>query len=63
MDAFLNGYICGPSHGLAFQMDRNGVAAAFRTAADQLIDVKWSVEMWELHQEFHAIATELENHE
>jgi len=34
--------------------------AALRTAADQLINVQWSVEMWELHQEFHAIATELE---
>jgi len=38
-------------------------AAALRAAADQLINVKWSVEMWELHQEFHAIATELENHQ
>jgi len=38
------------------------VAAALRAAADQLINVKWSVEMWELHQEFHAIATELEGH-
>jgi len=37
------------------------LAAALRSAADQLINVKWSVEMWELHQEFHAIATELEN--
>jgi hypothetical protein len=37
-------------------------AAALRAAADQLINVKWSVEMWELHQEFHAIATELEGH-
>ena len=36
------------------------LAAALRAAADQLINVKWSVEMWELHQEFHAIATELE---
>jgi len=36
------------------------LAAAIRKLADQLINVKWSVEMWELHQEFHAIATELE---
>ena len=35
-------------------------AAAIRAAADQLIDVKWSVEMRELHDELHAIATELE---
>lgn len=35
-------------------------SAVLRVAADQLINVEWSVEMWELHQEFHAIATELE---
>lgn len=39
------------------------LAAALRTAADQLINVKWSVEMWELHQEFHAIADELKSSE
>jgi hypothetical protein len=39
------------------------LAAALRAAADQLINVKWSVEMWELHQEFHSIATELESSE
>ena len=38
------------------------LAAALRKAADQLINVEWSVEMWELHQEFHTIATELEGH-
>jgi len=38
-------------------------AAALRAVADQLITVEWSVEMWELHQEFHAIATELEGHQ
>jgi len=36
-------------------------AAALRAAANQLINVEWSVEMWELHQEFHAIAAELKN--
>ena len=36
------------------------LAAAIRALADQLINVKWSVEMWELHRDFHAIATELE---
>ena len=35
-------------------------AAALRAAADQLINVKWSVEMQDLHHEFHVIATELE---
>jgi hypothetical protein len=36
-------------------------AAALRAVADQLINVQRSVEMWELHQEIHNIATELEN--
>ena len=36
------------------------IAAALRAAADQLINVNWSVEMWELRRDFHAIATELE---
>jgi hypothetical protein len=36
-------------------------AAALRAAADQLINVEWSPEMWELRDEFHAIAAELEN--
>ena len=39
------------------------LAAALRAAADKLINVKWSVEMWELHQEFYSIATELEGHQ
>ena len=38
----------------------NALAAAIRAVADQLINVQRSVEMWELHQKFHAIATELE---
>jgi len=47
--------------GVYLEGDPERLAAALRAAADQLINVKWSVEMWELHQEFHAIATELEN--
>jgi hypothetical protein len=39
----------------------DALAAALRVAADQLINVKWSCEMWELHRDIHAIATELEN--
>jgi len=35
-------------------------SAVLRVAADQTINVQRSVEMWELHQKFHAIATELE---
>ena len=28
LDAFLNGYICNPGHNVAFESDRNGLAAA-----------------------------------
>ena len=45
---------------LPHQVHRYAAAAAIRALADQLINVKWSVEMWELHRDFHAIATELE---
>ena len=37
LDAFLNGYICNPGHNVAFESDRNGLAAALRAAADQVI--------------------------
>jgi len=39
---------------------RNIAAAAIRAAADELINVQRTVEMWELHHKFYAIATELE---
>ena len=38
----------------------NNLATALRVVADQLINVKWSCEMWELHRDIHAIAAELE---
>ena len=41
-------------------VDEFNLAAAIRELADQLINVKWSVEMQDLHHEFHIIATELE---
>ena len=41
-------------------VDEFNLAAAIRELADQLINVNWSVEMWELHRDFHAIANELE---
>ena len=41
--------------------DRYAIAAALRAAADQLINVNWSREMWELRRDFYAIAAELEN--
>ena len=39
---------------------RNIAAAAIRAAADELINVQRTVEMWELYHKFHAIAIELE---
>ena len=45
----------------ALELVARGIAAiAIRTAANQLINVEWSVEMWELHRNLQAIATELE---
>ena len=36
LDAFLNGYICNPKFNVAFESDRNGLAAALVAAADQV---------------------------
>ena len=41
-------------------VDEFNLAAAIRELANQLINVKWSVEMQDLHHKFHVIATELE---
>jgi len=46
---------------LTHDPEREALAAALYAIADQTINVQWSVEMWELHQEIYAIATELEN--
>ena len=37
LDAFLNGYICSPECNVAYESDRNGLAAALRAAADQVV--------------------------
>ena len=37
LDAFLNGYICNPEFNVAFESDRNGLAAALKAAADQVV--------------------------
>ena len=38
LDAFLNGYICNSAdNSVAFQADRNGLAAALRELADQVV--------------------------
>jgi hypothetical protein len=36
LDAFLNGYICKPGCNVAFEADRNGIAAALRVAVQEL---------------------------
>jgi len=36
LDAFLNGYICKSSCNVAFDADRNGIAAALRALAEQM---------------------------
>ena len=55
LDAFLNGYICNPGHNVAFESDRNGLAAALRAVADQ---VDW--ESGDPKFLVRAIAAELE---
>lgn len=39
LDAFLNGYICNPGCNVAFESDRNGLAAVLRAAANQVVPV------------------------
>lgn len=46
--------------GVYLEDDPERLSFAIRELADQLINVKWSVEMQNLHHEFHIIATELE---
>jgi len=50
LDAFLNGVVCRQSCNVAFEADRNGLAAALRAAADQgkKIEVPFSnIDQWE----------------
>ena len=37
LDAFLNGFVCRQSCNVAFEADRNGLAAALRAVADQVV--------------------------
>ena len=37
LDAFLNGYICRTGSSVAFESDRNGLAAALRAAVEQVM--------------------------
>ena len=67
LDAFLNGYIAAPKSGVAFCDDRNGLAAALRAVADQVLcrpeipKNEYTLLMRLLDKEVRAIATELEN--
>ena len=72
LDAFLNGYICNPGHNVAFESDRNGLAAVLRAAADQVVPQRrkpmyadsWEESAWTAEQDTRAdllaIAAELE---
>ena len=66
LDAFLNGYICNSAdNSVAFQADRNGIAAALRAAANQDPDglnTSEYEEGWgEAMATLRTIAAELEN--
>ena len=67
LDAFLNGCICRPVCNVAFESDRNGLAAALQAAVDQVIpevtllgsDYQ-EIALQEARKELLAIADELE---
>jgi hypothetical protein len=62
LDAFLNGYICNPECNVAFESDRNGLAAALRAVADQAVPERCfeSDDITAIRQQLLAIATDLE---
>ena len=55
LDAFLNGYICNPECNVAFESDRNGLAAALRALAVRINGAD------AIRQDVLDIADELEN--
>ena len=68
LDAFLNGYICNPEHNVAFESDRNGLAAALRAVADRVApsdadeprnNLPMAIECQRIRKELLAIAAEL----
>ena len=72
LDAFLNGYACKPSCNVAFEADRNGIAAALRAAVKftkkQKIIKTFGVTTAKSHsycleKDLLAIAAELEAHD
>ena len=69
LDAFLNGYICNPGYNVAFESDRNGLAAALRAVADRVApsdadeprnNLPMAIECRRIRKELLDIAAELE---
>ena len=58
LDAFLNGYICSPECNVAYESDRNAIAAALRAAAN--IGDSYNYSSAEALDLIIAIAAELE---
>ena len=74
LDAFLNGYTCSPECNVAFESDRNGLAAALEAVAGQVAPspVRYSLNEYmqglrdareNVRRELLAIAAELEGHQ
>ena len=59
LDAFLNGYICSPECNVAYESDRNGLAAALRAAVEHCVPDD-SEGHWVYIPHVLAIAAELE---
>ncbi len=66
LNAFLNGYICKQTCNVAFEADRNGIAAALRAVADRVVppdpcgDDCCITQCERIRAELLAIAAELE---
>jgi len=67
LDAFLNNYTCRPSGNVAFETDRNGLAAALCAVADEVVpDIRAFISPGTaagIRDDILAIATELRNHQ
>ena len=59
LDAFLNGYICRTGSSVAFESDRNGLAAALRAAVEHCVP-DYSEGHWVYIPHVLDIAAELE---
>jgi len=75
LDAFLSNYTCRPSNNVAFEADRNGLAAALCAVADQVVPetnqprhvIGFELGDWDARRDVRSeildIATELRNHQ